>query len=292
MFNTLPVLQVRVLKRDVFEVWQPVQVEGAGQREAVWQVVDAGPNTLGKIPLVPFYALRTGFMTSRPPLLDLAYMNVEHWQSSSDQRSILHTARVPLLAVMTDDTDFSVTAGAKAALRLPVGSDAKWVETTGHAIAAGRQDLLDLEERMSQLGAELIQKQMSRQSATQSQILSNQSESKLGAMAQGLEDALNIALYYWAQWIGEPDGGTVEVYQDFGVNMADNTTETTLLQATVAGKLSDETFFSELQRRGTINSDLDYETERQRLAEQGPALGTLDALGTGLPTVPDNTAAP
>jgi len=104
LFSSLPVLQVRVLKRDVFEVWQPVEVENAGKKESVWQVVETGVNTLGKIPLVPFYALRTGFMQSRPPLLDLAYMNVEHWQSSSDQRSILHTARVPLLTVTTDDT--------------------------------------------------------------------------------------------------------------------------------------------------------------------------------------------
>jgi len=76
-----------------------------------------------------------------------------------------------------------MTVGSKSAIRLPVGASAQWVETTGNAIGAGRQDLLDLEERMQMLGAELIQKKTGRTSATQAQLLSNQSESKLGAMA-------------------------------------------------------------------------------------------------------------
>src|SRR6185312_981345 len=84
-----------------------------------------------------------------------------------------------------------------------------------------------------------------------------------------------MALWVWAQWIGESDGCSVEVYQDFGIDAADGTTEATLLQAAVAGKLSDETFFNELQRRGTINSDLSYEEELARKEAQGPALGLL-----------------
>jgi hypothetical protein len=38
-----------------------------------------------------------GFMTGEPPLEDLADLNVAHWQSQSDQRNILHVARVPIL---------------------------------------------------------------------------------------------------------------------------------------------------------------------------------------------------
>jgi len=35
-------------------------------------------------------------MQAKPPLLDLAWLNVEHWQSASDQSNILHVARVPI----------------------------------------------------------------------------------------------------------------------------------------------------------------------------------------------------
>lgn len=167
LFSTLPVMQVRCITPDAFEVWQPQETGQGAEKKVEWTVIQSGQNTLGKIPLVTFYALRTGFMQSRPPLLDLAYMNVEHWQSASDQRSILHTARVPMLCINTDDENFNITIGGSGAIRVPVGSDAKWIEHQGHAIAAGQTDLAALETRMYELGAELIIKSTGRTSATQ-----------------------------------------------------------------------------------------------------------------------------
>lgn len=274
LYGALPIEQVRVLRRDRFEVWRPVAVDSE-QKDKTWRITEEGENSLGFIPLVPFYAKRTGFFRSQSPLLNLAYLNVEHWQSGSDQRSILHTARVPLLMVTTDDETFSIASGASRAIRLPVGADAKWIETTGAAIGAGRQDLLDIEERMRLLGAELIIVNASQQSATQAQLLDNKSESKLGAMAQNLEDALNIALFYFARWLGQDAGGTVEVYQDFGVDAATAADEMTLMKSALAGKLSDQTLFDELKRRGTISGERTWEEEQERLAAQGPALGML-----------------
>lgn len=275
MLTSLPVMQVRILKPDSFEVWRPAMaMDGTPAKN--WQMIETGVNTLGKIPIVPFYAQRTGFMTSKPPLLDLAYLNIEHWQSASDQRNILHVARVPLLTIVTSDSEFTIEAGASRGLLLPMGSKAEWVETTGHAISAGQQDLQDIEERMRQLGAELIiVSKGGRQSATAAQILDNKSESKLGSMAQSLEDAVNIALYIWAQWINEPEGGTVEIYQNFGIDAATAADQTLLLQATLAGKLSDATFYNELQRRGTVSTDVEWDKEKEQIDAQGPEPGTL-----------------
>jgi hypothetical protein len=36
-------------------------------------------------------------MRGSPPLLNLALLNIKHWQSQSEQDNILHVARVPLL---------------------------------------------------------------------------------------------------------------------------------------------------------------------------------------------------
>lgn len=41
------------------------------------------------------------------------------------------------------------------------------------------------------------------------------------------------------------------------------------------GRLSDETLFSEFQRRGVVSDDLDWELEKQKIADQGPVLGAL-----------------
>ena len=42
-----------------------------------------------------------------------------------------------------------------------------------------------------------------------------------------------------------------------------------------AGYLSQETLFAETQRRGVISADVDWQEEKQRIADQGPALGAL-----------------
>jgi hypothetical protein len=80
------VKQVRVLAPYAWEIWRQ-KTTNAGDE---WVLHAKGKMGLGKIPFVFFYGLRDGFGIGRSPLLDLAYMNVEHWQSSSDQQTILH----------------------------------------------------------------------------------------------------------------------------------------------------------------------------------------------------------
>jgi hypothetical protein len=46
-----------------------------------------------------------------------------------------------------------------------------------------------------------------------------------------------------------------------------------LISMANSGKLSDETLYSEMQRRGVISDELDWSKELARIQEQGPALG-------------------
>jgi hypothetical protein len=107
---------------------------------------------------VTFYTGRTGPMTAKPPLLELAHLNVKHWQSQSDQDNLLHVARVPLLFVFTDNEEFQLTISSASATRMPKDGNAKYVEHTGAAITAGRDSLNDLVDDMRMAGAKLLQK--------------------------------------------------------------------------------------------------------------------------------------
>jgi len=62
-----------------------------------WVLIDNGPMTLGKIPLVTHYTFRIGDFIARPPFEDLSWLNIEHWQSSSDQRNALRYGRSAIL---------------------------------------------------------------------------------------------------------------------------------------------------------------------------------------------------
>lgn len=240
-----------------------------------WVLFEQGATSLPYVPFVPFYGMRTGFMTARPPLMECAHLNVAHWQSASDQQTILHVARVPILAVIgVEDEKFSLTVGASSAVKLPIDGDIKWVEHTGKAIEAGAADLKDLEERMRQAGAELLvidQKITATQVSTENAV----GMCALQRIVQGAEDGLDQMLQIFADWLKLPEGGNVTIFNDFATaNLTDATTQM-IKDWVAAGLLSKESAFKELQRRGAVSADLDWEDEMGRIEADGPALGLM-----------------
>lgn len=256
--------QVRVIMPKMWEVHRKNEKDQ-------WVLFDTGINTLGVVPFVPVYTERISYMLSKPPLIELAHLNVSHWQSSSDQQNILHVARVPILAAIGVDDQYELVIGANTATKLPEGSDLKFVEHSGAAIGAGRDDLKDLEERMRQAGAELLV--LAPGNVTASQVISEDATSKclLQSYAEQFEDSLDAALQLMALWAKETEGGHVELFKDFGAATLAEASSKLLLDMNLAGKISDETLHSELQRRGVIAPDKTWEEEKQRIADQGPA---------------------
>lgn len=276
-FGEVEIHQVRVLKPGIWEVYRKQKDKD------VWMLHGSGGTTLSVVPFVPCYGERTGFMTAKPPLQELAHLNVKHWQSQSDQDTILHVARVPILAVvgaqnqMDKDgkpTPFKLTVGASAAVSLPKDGDLKFVEHTGAAIEAGKTSLDDLKEEMRQAGAELL---VLKPTTTATQV---HSENAIGLcvlqeITLNLQDSLNAALQLTADWINKPAGGTVTLFNDFGAATLDAATATLVKDMVAAGQLSKESGFKEQQRRGTISGELTWEDERERIEQDGPALGEL-----------------
>ena len=273
-FATKPVKQIRVLEPGQWETYRQVD-DGRGGKE--WALHAEGATTLPYIPVATFYTKRTGFLTATPPLLELAHLNIKHWQSQSDQDNILHIARVPMLAVIgVDDDKWAMTVGTSAATKLPVNGDMKWVEHTGKAIEAGRQSLQDLVDDMRIAGAKLLHKEkQATKTAAQAEEEAAQEMSPLETMAGQLEDAIDQVLQFFADWLRLGDGGNVQVNGNFAVDFAPETTLPLLLNMANAGRLSDETLVSEYKRRGVLSDDVDWATERERLEQQGPALGRL-----------------
>ena len=273
-FGAKGIVQIRVLIPGAWATYIEVD-DGKGQK--TWQKNGEGVTSLTEIPLTTFYTKRTGFMTATPPLLELANMNIKHWQSQSDQDNILHVARVPMLMISgIDDEAFELKVGTSSATKLPTGGDMKWVEHTGTAIEAGRKSLEDLEDQMRIAGAKLLQKEkQSTKTATQAEEEAAQEMSPLQTMAGQLEDTLDQVLQYFALWKGEKEGGHVKVNGNFDVDFAPETTLPLLLNMATQGRLSDETLFNEYKRRGVVSDDIEWELEKQKIADQGPSLGML-----------------
>lgn len=276
-FGTKTIAQVRVL---TIGAWATYRKSVSGDD---WVIDQQGAMSLPFIPLVTFYTRRTGFMTAEPPLRDLADLNIKHWQSSSDQDSILHTARVPILAISGLNDDDKIEIGAKAALMLPAGAEAKYVEHTGAAIDAGRTSLEDLKDEMSSMGAELLMPSQVATTATQENIEDGDSKCQLSRMVQGLEDSLDNAIGIMHTWKKMEYRGNIDIFDDFSSDSVLATAAPfviALVQIVNNGLLSKQDAFAEMQRYGIVNPDLVWEDVQARIDLEPPA------FGIAMPTAP------
>lgn len=282
-FDEKTVHQVRVLEPGRWATYRPDP-----KQPDEWVLHDNGVTSLDFIPFVPVYGQRTGFMTAQPPLLELAHLNVAHWQSASDQQTILHVARVPILTAKNvqdqlnpDGTakPWELTIGAGAAVRIS-GPDAQlsFTEHSGKAIEAGAKDLEALEERMRQAGAELLVITPGSKTRIEAAADNEVAMCTLQRITLHLQDALNLALDYAARWVNLESAGAVTLFTDFGFMTLAQATAELVKDMASAGQISNETAFREQQRRGILSPDMEWEDEQARLESQGPTLG---ALGIG-----------
>lgn len=263
--------QVRVLRPGSWETWRATDTKA-------WVLADSGTTSLTVIPFVPFYGKRESFMVGSPPLLELGYLNVKHWQSQSDQDTILHVARVPILAIIGADEESKVVVGASSACKLPINAEMKFVEHTGAAIQAGADSLKDLEDQMIQSGAELLVKKPGDRSATESANDAEGNKSDLQRIAENFEDSLDQALWLTAQYAGLPDGGSVELFSDYGAATLTDASAQLVLSLQQGGVISKKTTIEELKRRGVLAEKVDAEEEASAVEEDGPPLGMLADL--------------
>lgn len=256
--------QIRVLELDYVNVGtdeepefvQKVRVDIYRQDERKnWVVVETWYMDTDFIPLVTFYADRQAFMVGRSPLDDLADLNIRHWQSMSDQISILTVARFPMLACSGGDEEESkLVIGPKEWLYTPdPAARFYYVEHKGAAIKAGREDLQDLEKRMQSYGAEFTKERPDRESASARNLDSAEATSPLQDVTYRFNDAMNTALAIMSAWMRKDHSGKASVPTEF--TSPEATELQTLFNTWTKGGLTTEEYLKELQRRGVLSEE-------------------------------------
>lgn len=272
------ITRVRILRPGMWEVWET-------NGEAGWSMVGSGKFSLNFIPLIPIYTSRTRFMEAEPPLEDLAYMNLEHYQIRSDQRNALAVASWPLFAATGYDRDKDgerlVVGPNKALSSSDPNTKFYFVESAGNHLAAGDRELKNLEADMRLFGLQFEVDKATAESATGRALDNAEGVAPLMAWALSLEDSLNTMLVYMGAWLGiDPqDVGTIEVNKDFGMSLKDQGEIEALLRSRQAGDISQETFLTELKRRGFFGDDFDVEVEMARISDEGPVGGDFSNRG-------------
>ena len=177
-----------------------------------------GTTSLDYIPFSICYAgKKIKLLESKPPLLDVAYLNLKHYQVQSDLDWMLHISAVPMLAFFGfPPTVDDVSVGPNEAINFPENGRAQYVEPSGSSFAAQNERLAKIEHEISTLSISAIANQkMAAETAMAKRIDRAQGDSGLNTIAQGLEDCLDNCLKYHADFYNEPDKGTAHVNRDF-----------------------------------------------------------------------------
>lgn len=272
--------RIRIIRLDTWEEWESAPGKP-------WMMVASGKWSLGFISLIPVYTRKVGFMESEPPLEDLAWMNLEHWQIRSDQRTALSVASFPILAASGwgEKQDGKITIGPMVALTAQDPS-AKfyYVESGGAHLDAGAKELERLEDEMRYFGLQFEKGQKSGDTtATEKAIDTAEGVAPLHSWAMAFKDSLEIMLQYMDAWTNtKRDVGDIELNSDFTMTTQYEKELDILQKSRASGDLSRETYLSELQRRGILPDEFDVETEIELLADETNNLPTFDRTQTNV----------
>lgn len=231
----------------------------------------ANGKPLNFIPIVPFITKPiTHFMLGEPPLLELAHLNVKHWQSQSDQDNILNIARVPILVRKGVEADGDMQISGSL-VDLPTEGDLLFVEISGHSIGAGQESLKELESQMRTAGAKLLDKTVLAMTVEQARDEQGKEISQLRLYANRFEDCLDLILEYLGHWLGIPPEqvGKVEISGNIDSDFDPNQSMDTVLKLQASGTLSLQSTFEEARKRGLISENRQWEDEQARLQAEG-----------------------
>ncbi len=282
-FGEVDVVRYRVLRPGSWQLWKEVKDEKGNRAVIPDPDTPEGQTSLDEIPVAVVYGRKCRPLVSRPPLLDMAVVNIAHWQKYSDYSTYLHLCSRPLWVFigLLDSLDIK-TFGAHSIQMLPQGADAKVVETSGAALGAAREDLKDLEDIMAKLGLSVLAEKTPNSTATEALLSSVREDSDLATAARSLQDCLELALKWTAQYLGPTatTGGSVEM----GATMEEMTLSAQEIQAysqaVAANQLSLETMWAVLAQAGRLPEDFNADEEARRI-EQARAQMQAQAASAG-----------
>jgi hypothetical protein len=259
------VQQVRVLTPGEYEIHQK-------DEKGDFLLVDEGRTSLSEIPFSIAYANRTGFMESRPPLEDIAELNLKTYQIQSDLDNQLHISAVPMLAFYGFPSSAEeVSAGPGEAIAFPAEGRAEYIEPGGTSFQYQFKRLEALAMQINELGlSAVLGQKLTAETAEAKRINRSQGDSTMMVIAQNMQDMIDNCLQFHAQYLGQNEAaGSSHVNRDFMGTRLDPQEINSLLQLYTAGTITQETLLQQLSDGEVLGDDFDVEEELDATANAG-----------------------
>jgi hypothetical protein len=228
-----------------------------------FRVIDEGTTSLDEIPFSVAYANRVNVMESRPPMADIAELNLKAYQVQSDLDNQLHLSAVPLLGFFGfPQSAEEVSAGPGEAIAFPAEGRAEYIEPSGRSYDAQFQRLEQIAMQINELGlAAVLGQKLSAETAEAKRIDRSQGDSTMMVIAQQMQDMIDNCLRFHASYLQEPQAGSSFVNRDFLGSQMDPGEIKALLELYLAGTITQSTLLTQLEAGEVLGDDFDLEEE-------------------------------
>lgn len=221
-FGREKVVYYRVLFLDEMNraAWQ-LHKEEKNPTTGVKEIVEVGkgvitimnngqPSFLSHLPVAVI-----GKLGDEPPMLDLAFVNIKHFQKESNFDNLEFQAAVPLFYTKGFQGKESLPVGANMHYQLPKEGDIGWAQIDSSGFESMRESIKTLETQMSMIGLSMLTDKTAKVDITATQaILDNISEtSELRVRATNAKDAYERAMQITGEYLGlgRDAGGSIEL---------------------------------------------------------------------------------
>jgi len=248
--------------------------------------VETGTYSLNEIPFVPLYTNRTGMLSSIPPLLDIANLNITHYQRQADLIHALHIAAMPILVLEGWDETDNAGVGVNYALSMQTGNKAYYVGADSSSFDAQQTELSSLEAQMSTLGVtKLLGQKFVAESADAKRIDQAQANSVLSIISMEMESALQICYNIAAKYVNKTPP-QISLDRDFDFYRLLGQDISVIDDLAARGAITNRTFLQILKSGEILPDMIDLdaemrETEALRQQRREEELGSLDTRPMG-----------
>ena len=247
--------QVRLLTPGAFEIHRKAKT-------GKFVKVDEGTMPVDKIPFSVAYSNRVNLLESRPPMADIAELNLKAYQIQSDLDNQLHISAVPMLAFYGFPQNAEeVSAGPGEAIAFPADGRAEYIEPDGKSYDAQFRRLDRLESQINELGlAAVLGQKLSAETAEAKRIDRSQGDSTMMVVAQQMQDMIDNCLLFHSQYINS-DAGSCFVNRDFLSQRLEPQEIQALLTLYTSGSITQKTLLDQLTEGEVLGDEFDVEEE-------------------------------
>lgn len=247
------------------------------EEEGQVTLVEETMPTVAGVPLdyIPFTFINVSDITpnvDKPPLLDMATVNLAHYRNSADYEQVLHMLAVPTpYGTGIDDDEALQTLGPLEfkAIRSE-GAKLGLLEFSGAGTDALRLSMDDKMAVMSAIGGALVQRQRSQVETAETARIRSASETSIleticGTLEQGMEQVLDHVAV-WLQVGEETTPMKISINRDFINEQWAPDQIKAITEAELMGVISKETAFHQRQLLEFYPDGTSFDDEQERIS--------------------------